>query len=115
MGHAETPAEAPGRGRSTAVSQRRHQRAAVIRNESFARVETDLREDTHKAISETNERAAKSEQLAAEAIERAEKERTARTAMLSQLKPRTFTRLQMEEFVAEIKGTVLSIDLFTLT
>jgi hypothetical protein len=43
-----------------------------------------------------------------------EKERNARTAMLMQLQPRDFSAQQMEAFVAELKGKVKELHVFTI-
>lgn len=65
-----------------------------------------LKEINAALIAETQERAALAEQRAAEANERAEKERTARVAMLGELKGRTFTAAQMHKFVNAIRGKI---------
>lgn len=62
---------------------------------------------------ELYERAAKAEQAAAEATERAAKEQSARVAMLSELKPRGFTKEQMDNFVEAISGKVPNLNVFT--
>jgi hypothetical protein len=66
-------------------------------------------------VAEISERAANAERAAAEANERAEQERRARVAMLAQLKPRDFTRSEMDTFVAAINGKITALDLFILT
>jgi hypothetical protein len=48
------------------------------------------------------------------ANELAAREQRARTAMLAQLQPRDFSKEQMEDFVASIKGKVADLNVFTL-
>jgi hypothetical protein len=77
--------------------------------------------DARSMAGEADERAALAErqaglanERAADANLRAEKEAGARVAMLAQLKPRDFSKQQMDAFVSTIKGKVKTLNVFTL-
>jgi hypothetical protein len=70
--------------------------------------------ETTKEAGDARQKAGEANERAALANERAGKGSKARTAMLLQLQPRDFTKKQMDDFGASIKGKVTDLNVFTL-
>ena len=88
-------------------------REAAEANDRASKNEREAAE-LRKEAGDARQKAGEATERAALANERAARERRARTAMLLQLQPRDFTKKQMDDFVASIKGKVTDLNVFTL-